>query len=92
MIFLFLVLAVWLVPLFRIVFHDAFFQKVDACGGNVHIWYITKQYIYGGLNGVKMNITGAPHVLARGAGSIAINPVTAEWYAKTDPPRDANPA
>lgn len=70
----------------------AFFQKVDACGGNVHIWYITKQYIYGGLNGVKMNITGAPHVLARGAGSIAINPVTAEWYAKTDPPRDANPA
>jgi len=70
----------------------AFFQKLDACGGEVHIWYITKQYIYGGLNGIKVNVIGAPHVLARGVGSIAVRPVTAEWYAKTEAPRDANPA
>ncbi len=70
----------------------AFFQKLDACGGKVHVWFKTKQYLYGGLNGIKMRITGAPHVLARGVGSIAINTVTAEWFAKTDPPRDANPA
>jgi len=69
----------------------AFCQKIDGCGGKGHIWYETKDYLYGGINGVKMTLLGAPHILARGVGSIAINPLTTEWYAMTDPPRDANP-
>ena len=70
----------------------AFCQKVDANNATLHLWYITKQFIYGGLNGVKGQVKSAPHVLGRGQGSVAINPMIVEWFAKTDPPRDANPA
>ena len=69
----------------------AFLQKLDANNGTIHIWYVTKQFIYGGLNGVKGVVKSAPHVLGRGQGSIAVTPMVFEWFAKTDPPRDANP-
>jgi hypothetical protein len=70
----------------------AFLQKMDANNVTVHLWYVTKSYIYGGINGVKAKVKSAPHVLARGQGSIAVTPMVIEWFAKTDPPRDANPA
>ena len=67
-------------------------QALDACGGKVHIWYRTKSYLYGGLNGIKAQVLGAPHILDRGVGSIGRNELTVQWKAETDPPRDAYPA
>lgn len=67
-------------------------QSLDACGGEVHVWYRTNKYLYGGLNGVKARILGAPHILDRGVGSIARNELAIEFVAKTDPPRDNWPA
>lgn len=67
-------------------------QKIDACGGEVHLWYRTNKYLYGGLNGVKVNVKGADLVLARGIGSIAAGLIQVDWKAKTGPTRDFWPS
>lgn len=67
-----------------------FLRKLDGCGGRVFIWYVTKQYIYGGMNGIEVNVTKAPHLLSRGAGSVGLNTIEFSWTATTDPARDFN--
>lgn len=68
-----------------------FFRKLDKCGGRVFLWYATKNYLYGGINGIEAVVTKAPHILARGTGSIAVNTLEFVWKADTDIVRDENP-
>lgn len=58
------------------------------CGGVKHVWYRTKKYLYGGKNGMIANIIDVGHILARGRGSIATDPVQIEFEAQLNPPRD----
>jgi hypothetical protein len=58
------------------------------CGGPKHIWFRTRKYFYGGKNGMLGTIVNVDHILARGRGSIATDPIQIEWIAATSPPRD----
>lgn len=66
-------------------------QKLDECEGEIHLWFRTAKYLYGGINGIKVNVRGANHVLARGGGSIATNVITLSWKSLGAPPRDLWP-
>ena len=67
-------------------------QKLDACSGaELHFWYRSKQYIYGGKYGIKGSVLGVPTIMDRGVGAISRREGAVEWMAKIDPPRDAWP-
>jgi hypothetical protein len=61
------------------------------CNPELHIWYRTKKYLYGGENGLIATIKNADHILDRGREAIAMGQIVIEFDMPCEPPRDQYP-
>lgn len=65
-----------------------FGRKLQACGGQYHLWYSTDSYFYGGDNGIIADIEKVVFPKTGGRGENAKLIITLGWNAKADPIRD----
>jgi len=61
------------------------------CNPEIHIWFRTKKYLYGGEMGMIATIKNADHVLGRGQETLAVGQLVIEFKTRCSAPRDAWP-
>lgn len=67
-------------------------MRMLQCGGNFRIWYMTRGgFLYGGQNGIPVNVRKATSPSERGKESYKILKFVFAWTAKCDPERIASP-
>jgi hypothetical protein len=61
------------------------------CNPELHIWYRTKKYLYGGEHGILARVKAADHVLNRGRETLALGQIVIEFDERCAPPRSEYP-
>jgi hypothetical protein len=69
----------------------SFMQRLQ-CGGSFRMWYQTiGGFLYGGPNGIQVNVSSAAEVLERGENSFATLQYVFKWTAGCNPDRIETP-
>jgi hypothetical protein len=66
-----------------------FLLHLQGCKGTYHAWFATDTFLYGGQDGVLINIEKVAFNYSGGRGSNAYCMITFSWSAPVDPLRDA---
>ena len=65
--------------------------KLQACKGQYHAWFGTDSYIYGGDNGIIVDVEKVTFPKTGGRGDNAKSVIVLSWSASADPIRDPKP-
>lgn len=65
------------------------FRKIQKCKGEYHAWYTTNSALYGGINGIIINIEKAYFTYSGKTPKTFT--IVFTWVDASDPPRDAKP-
>lgn len=66
-------------------------RQLQSCKGQFHAWFSTDSYVYGGDNGIIVDVEKVVFPKTGGRGENAKCIITLSWSAKADPIRDPKP-